>query len=104
MACDFKRMRHINQLPHSVLIHRAIDIQDAEHNAICSKLFCDQDIALHNTEFIGAVAEISATRPDHYMQANCNLLAHRGNHSCTGCGAAFRKASTEFNAVSAAAL
>ena len=94
MTGDFEGTRHINQLPHPVLIHRAIDIQDAEHHAVCAELFCDEDIALHDAEFIRAVAEISAARTDHYMQSDCNLLAHGGNHARAGRGAAFRKAGT----------
>src|SRR6476661_8085645 len=104
MTGDFEGMRHINQLPHPVLIHRAIDIQDAEHNPVCPELFCDEDIALHDAELVGAVAEIAAARTDHYLKANSNLLAHPGNHAGAGSGAAFRKAGTQFNPVSAATL
>src|ERR1041385_2821696 len=104
MARDFKRTGHSNQLAHSVLIHFAIQIEDSEHYAVSAKLFCDQDIALHDTEFIRAIAEIAAARPDHYLQADSNLLAHSGNHACAWRGTAFRKAGTQFNAVSAATL
>src|SRR6478609_432156 len=104
MTGDFKGMRHVNQLPHSVLIHRAIDIQDAKHNAICAELLCDEDIALHDAELVGTVAEISATRTDHYMESNLNLLAHGGNHPRAGRGAAFRKAGTQLYPISAAML
>ena len=85
---------HVNQLPHSVLIHRAIHIQQAKHNSVCAELFCDEDIALHDAEFIRAIAKITAAWTNHYMNADLNFFAHGGNHPCAGCGAAFRKAGT----------
>src|SRR6478736_8849503 len=104
MTGDLEGMRHVNQLPHSFLIHRAIDIQDAKHNAVCAELFCDQNIALHDAEFIRAVAEISTARSDHYMESDFNLFAHGGNHPRAGRGAAFRKAGTQLYPVSPSAL
>jgi hypothetical protein len=79
-------------------------IQNAEYNAICTELFCDQDVTLHDADFLRAIAEVSAARPDHYMQADLNLLAHGGNHACAGRDTAFIKACTQFNTVSATTL
>src|SRR5690348_4203441 len=104
MTGDFKGTRHVNQLPHSVLIYRTIDIQDAKHNTVCAELFCNQDIALHDAEFIRAVAEITAARTDHYVESDLNLFAHGGNHPRAGRGAAFRKSGTQFNPISTSAL
>ncbi len=92
------------QLPHPVLIHLAIHIQNAEDDTVCAELFCDEDVTLHDAEFVGAVMEISAARTDHYLYADRNFFAHRGNHACAGRGAAFRKSGAEFNPVRTASL
>src|SRR5438309_1531016 len=104
MTGDFEGTRHVNQLPHSVLIHRAIDLQNAKHNAVCTELFCNQDIALHDAKLIGAVTEITSARTDHYMESDLNLFTHGGNHSRAGRGAALRKSGTQLNPISASAF
>jgi len=81
-------------LPHPILVHLAISIQNAKNNAIGAELFSNQDVALHDAELVRAIAEVSAARTDHHLQPNHYFLAHCGDHARAGRGAAFRKAGT----------
>src|SRR5262249_37093015 len=69
-----------------------------------AELLGNEDIALHDAELVGGVAEVAAARTDHHLQSDLDLLAHRSNHARAGRGAAFGQAGAELDAVGAPAL
>src|SRR5690242_4521040 len=84
MAGDLERVRHFQQFSHAHLVDGAVKVENAEDHAACAELFGNQDVALHDGEFVRVVAEISAARTDHHLQPNFDALAYRGNHACAG--------------------
>jgi hypothetical protein len=99
MAGDFERTRQFNQLPHPLFVHGAVNVQNAEDHTGGAELFGNENIALHDAEFIRGVTEITASRTNHYLQANFCFLTYRCDHAGTGRSAAFGQTGTKFNPV-----
>jgi len=81
-------------LPHPILVHLAISIQNAKNNAIGAELFSNQDVALHDAELVLGYSR-SLRRADGSLLATQSLFfAHCGDHARAGRGAASGKAGT----------
>src|SRR5450755_40166 len=104
MAGYFERTRHFDQLPHPYFVDCAVDVQYAKDYPAGAELPGDQDVSLHDAEFVRGVAEVATARTKHDVQSYLYFLTHRSDHARAGRGATFRQTGAKLHAVCSAML
>src|SRR5690242_16080612 len=98
MTSDLQRTSQFHELLHARLVNVTFEVEHAENHAAGAKLLSDEDIALHDAEFISRIAEVAAAWTDHHLQTDLDLFAHCSDHAGAGRGASFRQSGAEFHA------
>lgn len=103
-----KRDRHgagqLDKLSGTDKVDAAGRSQEAEDNAVGAELFGEQDVALHDLEFVRGVAEISSPWAHQHVKRESDPLADHGNQPRARGDASIVERAAELDAVCPAAL
>ena len=104
MKGNVQRARKVDQLSRACHIDASLLIQQAESDAVRSKIACMGDLLPHHLKLEIGIAKIAAAGTNHDVQADGNPAANRSDQSCARSDSPFQQIGTEFNALRAPAL
>src|SRR5689334_15584033 len=104
MEGDIQRSRQLDQLARAVDVDAALGVKQAENDAVRTKILGEGNVAAHDLDFFGSVAEISTAGTDNDLQANGELGADYFDQAGTRGDSALDQIAAQLDAVSAALL